>query len=400
MDSLEVARVLFDCATSYYYLTDFHQSVSLYEECLRILSSHSFPSNESNDDKRAPANDDVSKGIRFRRGVVLFCLVMARAAIEFDSTASNLLNEAQILLSNCNDKIILSYMEFLTGLFLHHAASRVPIRLRSITKITPTGLSLNDGLSWNEMCSSALSLFEQVKNECWFDPIDGVEDSDEVKHLPLSGHICFKKGQLFELVGSVDQALQSYVDAANFYRIACGDENMYVASVLHRMGMICSIRTEYHALGYYNEALSIRKNLLGGNDHLVADTLYASAVVLARLNRYEASMERYHEALRIQMADSQDSNEVARTLAGMGICHYNHAAYDLSLTCLEGAVKIRKYRVSRLTDSEEIVELYGEEVALGEMIPFGYSRKSDRCCLVPNWASMYFHLHYCILFPI
>jgi len=27
-------------------------------------------------------------------------------------------------------------------------------------------------------------------------------------------------------------------------------------------------------------------------------------------------MERYHEALRIQMADSQDSNEVARTLAG------------------------------------------------------------------------------------
>lgn len=91
---------------------------------------------------------------------------------------------------------------------------------------------------------------------------------------------------------------------------------MYVASVLHRMGMICSLRTEFHALGYFNEALAIRKNLLGGNDHLVAETLYSSAIVLARLNRYEASMERYHEALRIQMADSQDSNEVARTLAG------------------------------------------------------------------------------------
>jgi len=129
--------------------------------------------------------------------------------------------------------------------------------------------------------------------------------------------------------------------------------------------MICSLRTEYHALGYFNEALSIRKNLLGGNDHLVAETLYSSAIVLARLNRYEASMERYHEALRIQMADSQDSNEVARTLAGMGICHYNHRAYDLALTCLEGAVKIRKFRVARLTNSAELVELYGEECALG-----------------------------------
>ena len=102
---------------------------------------------------------------------------------------------------------------------------------------------------------------------------------------------------------------------------ACGDDNMYVASVLNRMGMICSERTEYHALGYFNEALQIRKNLLGGNDHLVADTLYASAVVLARLGRYEASMERYHEALRIQMADSQDSNEVARTLGGKHVLH-------------------------------------------------------------------------------
>mmetsp|Transcript_26648 Transcript_26648/g.63910 ORF Transcript_26648/g.63910 Transcript_26648/m.63910 type:complete len:2683 (+) Transcript_26648:137-8185(+) len=365
VDSFEVARVLFDCATSYYYLCNFEQSVSLYEECLRILNSYDCPSNEKKDEKRPPAKDDVSRNNKFQRGIVLYCLVMARAAIDYDDTASNLLNEAQILLSTCNDKIILAYMEFLTGLFLHHAASQVHIRLRSITRITPTGLSLKDGLSWNEMCEQALSLLEQVKNECWFDPLEGVEDSDEVKHLPLSGHICYKKGQLYELVDSVDQALNSYVDAANFYRIACGDENMYVASVLHRMGMLCSQRTEYHALGYFNEALSIRKNLLGGNAHLVAETLYSSAVVLARLNRYEASMERYHEALRIQMADSQDSNEVARTLAGMGICHYNHSAYDLALTCLEGAVKIRKYRVSRLTGSDEIVELYGEEVALG-----------------------------------
>lgn len=49
----------------------------------------------------------------------------------------------------------------------------------------------------------------------------------------------------------------------------------------------------------------------------------------------------------------------------MGYCHYDRQAYDLALTCLEGAVKIRKYRVSHLTSSEELVELYSEEVSLG-----------------------------------
>ena len=178
VDSLEVARVLFDCGTSHYYLCNFEQAVSLYEECLRILSSLT-PSHEEKEEK-APSPTDVSKSNSFRRGIVLYCLVMAKAAIDFDAEASNLLNEAQMLLSSSNDQIVLAYMEFLTGLFLHHAASQVPIRLRSITRISSTGLSLDDGLSWNEMCQSALTLLEQVKNECWFDPLEGVEDSDEV----------------------------------------------------------------------------------------------------------------------------------------------------------------------------------------------------------------------------
>lgn len=181
---------------------------------LRILKSF-----EENEDDSHSTNDNMEIYSSYRHGIVLYCLVVAKATIDFDSDASNLLNEAQILLSGCSDKIILAYMEFLTGLFLHHAASQVPNRLRSITRITPTGLSLDDGLSWHEMCQSALNLLEQVKNECWFDPLEGVEDSDEIKHLPLSGHICFKKGQVYELIESTDQALNSYVDAANFYRI-------------------------------------------------------------------------------------------------------------------------------------------------------------------------------------
>lgn len=48
----------------------------------------------------------------------------------------------------------------------------------------------------------------------------------------------------------------------------------------------------------------------------------------------------------------------------MGLCHYNYKAFGLALTCFEGAVKVRKYRVSRLTSSSDVVELYGEEVAL------------------------------------
>jgi tetratricopeptide (TPR) repeat protein len=50
----------------------------------------------------------------------------------------------------------------------------------------------------------------------------------------------------------------------------------------------------------------------------------------------------------------------------MGLCHYNQGAFGLALTCLDGAVKIRKYRVSKLTYSSDTIELYEEEVALAD----------------------------------
>jgi len=365
VDSQEVARVLFDCATSYYYICDFDQALSLWGECLRILKTH-----------------DEKVSVPSRQGICLYCIVLARCSLEKDDAETfSLLNEAQTLLSDCTDKTILAYMEFLTGHFLQRAAAQIPTRCRSRLptnmRLVPKGSSLEDGMSWKQMCSSALSLFDQVKNECWFDIDDIDEGADEVKNLPLSAHLSLKKGQVYEMLGSIDQALNFYMDAVNFYRIACGHENVYAASVLHCMGMLCasSHKSDDHALTYFNEALTIRRNILGGNDCSVAESLYCSASVLARLNRYESSMERYHEALRIQMsAFGQGSKEVAFTLAGMGQCHYSYRAYDLARTCLLGALRVRKHRVSQLSDDDDDSDistqsnrdsLYEEEVALG-----------------------------------
>ena len=365
VDSREVARVLFDCATSYYYICDFDQALSLWGESLRILKTH-----------------DEKVSVSSRQGICLYCIVLARCSLEKDDSETfSLLNEAQTLLSDCDDKTILAYMEFLTGHFLQRAAAQIPSRCRSRLptnmRLIPKGSSLEDGMSWKQMCSSALTLFDQVKNECWFDLDDIDEGADEVKNLPLSAHLCLKKGQVYEMLGSIDQALNYYMDAINFYRIACGHENVYAASVLHCMGMICasSHKSDDHALTYFNEALTIRRNILGGNDCSVAESLYCSASVLSRLNRYESSMERYHEALRIQMsAFGQGSKEVAFTLAGMGQCHYSYRAYDLSRTCLLGALRVRKHRISQLSQDDDGSDdthqsnkddIYEEEVALG-----------------------------------
>ena len=389
VDSLEVARVLFDTATSYYYVCDFEQAVSHWNDCLRILKSH----DGTKDSSLVETNTEKSLS---RQGIVLYCLALARSAIEeeYQPETIHLLNEARSLLSSSKDKTIIAYLDFLTGHFLYHTASQIPIRLRSQL---PTSIrlspSLIDDLSWDEMCTKALSLFEKVKHSCWFDPSKGVEDVNEIKNLPLSAHLCLKRGQVYELTGAVEEALDSYMDAINFYRIACGHDNVYAASVLHYMGMLCAHSQgndkEHHALGFFNEALATRKNILGGNDRRVADSLYCSAIVLARLNRYESSMERYHEALRIQMSVvGQGSKEVAMTLSGMGLCHYSHRAYDLALTCLAGALKVRKHRISHLMEEAEqaktteinfgvksksvkslhfvkLENVYDEEVALG-----------------------------------
>lgn len=76
----------------------------------------------------------------------------------------------------------------------------------------------------------------------------------------------------------------------------------------------------------------------------------------------------------------------------MGLCHYNHKAYDLALTCFMGALKVRNHRLSHLqrsidhvkkntaTDTPSLMndedsmsnydkldEVYIEETALGDV---------------------------------
>lgn len=212
-------------------------------------------------------------------------------------------------------------------------------------------------LTWEEMNKTALSLFEQVKNECWFDQsLEETANMNDLKHLPVSAHVSLLEGQVLELMGRPNSAMSSYEEALNLYCIACGRENAYSASVMHRMGMLCAHSKEnsHKALGFFNGAISTRKLILGGNDPRLAESLYCSATVLSLHHRYESAMERFHEALRIQMTTvGQSSKEVATTLTSMGLCHYNHKSYDLALTCFMGALKVRNHRVSHLKQSIE-----------------------------------------------
>lgn len=184
-------------------------------------------------------------------------------------------------------------------------------------RTVPLNTSISD-LSWEEMNKTALSLFEQVKNECYFDPsLEDTANMNELKHLPVTAHVSLLEGQVLELMGRGNSAMNSYKDALNLYCIACGHNNAYSASVMHRMGMLCAHSKEngHKALGFFNGAISTRKQILGGNDPRLAESLYCSASVLTLHHRYESAMERYHEALRIQMATvGQSSHEVATTL--------------------------------------------------------------------------------------
>ena len=299
---------VFDTAASYYYLCDFDQAEVHWLDCLRILRAHE--------------NQDVYS---WRRGIVLYCLVLNQSAHKttYNSSMYNMLNEAQALLSAANDKTILAYVALLKGNFLYQTASKIPIRLRpqipTKMRIVPITSSIGD-LSWNELCNFALSLFDEVKNECWFDvTLEETTTMNDLKHLPISAHVFLLEGQVFELLGRSGSAMDSYTHALNLYRIACGHDNIYSASVLHRMGTLCAhtIENGHKALGFFNESIAMRKATLGGNDPRLAESLYCSATVLTLLYRYESAMERFHEALRIQMATTgQSSNAVATTLTG------------------------------------------------------------------------------------
>lgn len=163
------------------------------------------------------------------------------------------------------------------------------------------------------------------------------------------------------------------------------------------MGMLCvhSKENGHKALGFFDCAASTRKQILGGNDPRLAESLYCSASILSLQRRYESAMERYHEALRIQIVSKgQSSNEVATTLTSMGLCHYNHKSFDSSLACFMGALKVRNHRVTHLqkamddakkavsgtdisssssdensstNNTQRLDEIYAEETALGNI---------------------------------
>ena len=327
--------LVFDTATSYYYLCEWEQAESLWLDCLRILR-----------------NQETDRSFASRRGIVLYCLVLTRAAQKsYDSDMYSMLNEAQTLLSAANDKTILAYMEFLTGkhssnidvkliiemsfqhlidvyytgYFLLESSSKIRLRPQISSSKMPTrpGISPIGNISWDEMNETALSLFQQVKNECWFDQDhDDTTNINDLKNLPVSAHVSLLEGQVLELMGRFNPAMNCYREALNLYFIACGHDNAYSASVMHRMGMLCAHSEDngHKAMGFFNGAISTRKLILGENDPRLAESLYASAMVLTQHCRYESAMERYHDALRIQISTlGQSSNEVAITLTSEAI---------------------------------------------------------------------------------
>lgn len=122
------------------------------------------------------------------------------------------------------------------GYFLLQTASRVPLRLRPQipAKMAAAPLMSSIGnLSWEDINKTALSLFEQVKNECWFDiSLEETANMNDLKHLPVSAHACLLEGQVLELMGRSNSAMNSYKEALNLYCIACGHENVFSASVM------------------------------------------------------------------------------------------------------------------------------------------------------------------------
>ena len=94
-------------------------------------------------------------------------------------------------------------------------------KMQTRPTINPIG-----NIPWEEMIKTALSLFQQVKNECWFDQDhDDTTNINDLKNLPMSAHVSLLEGQVLELMGRFNPAMNSYREALNLYFIACGHDN-------------------------------------------------------------------------------------------------------------------------------------------------------------------------------
>lgn len=149
-------------------------------------------------------------------------------------------------------------------------------------------------------------------------------------------------GYSHDNAGNFLQAMEYYDDALSIRKRVLGDNDLRVAETLHNKGAIlCENGACEDALSCLEQALRIRILHYGENHESCADTQQWIGNVMREWGRFDQALAFFKTALQVKKSTlGVDHEEVANTLQNMAVVLDDMEKYQVSLDCYEEALRI------------------------------------------------------------
>ena len=358
VDSVQASEILYDAATSYWYLKDYDKAEEFWSGCLRIRSpKEAYDLNDSFVDLRIDRELDPSSFLdSIDHARILYNVGASMCALGkyTDARTQESLEKAESIFANCVDSDV--RIEVASCWFY---LSLIQLRKGSSGDVT----LLNTASEYLNRASTMYRTLGYLRS--------GSESrlSQEPPHLnnPLQAHCRYVQASILESLGKLHLAMDTYAAALLIYR-SLEDKrwNIYIASVLNSIAklQVLTMYNENVVLVNFEEALMLRRECLGCDHSSVGETLYQMAWIHSRVGNVAKAMDMYHEALRIQMVtEGKDAPAVAMTLQMIASLHVKQGNFDVAMEKLDAALEIRKNRTALFNRANRAISFWSGDLA-------------------------------------
>ena len=350
VNSIRASEILYDAAVSYWYLKEYEKASEFWSTCKQIRQLQ----RQKDDDSEVIESSDfaglVAADLEYAR--VLYTTGASLCAIGRFADQATLTSleeakeifaeqypgEARVEIANC-----LFYMA-VTFYRRTQSSPDAPL-IRSASACLNKATSIYRSLGYLTSHSS-----------------DGQEDS---ANLALQAHVRYVEAMMAESQGKLHLAIDTYCVALHYYRILGSVWNVYIASVLYRLGRLqVRLNQDAAALVSLSEAWKLQRESLGREHEATGQTLVLQAGVHARMEKHETALEMFTEGLRIQInKEGSDSSAVASTLLKLSSVYFRQGNVVAAKERLQGALSIRRGRVDRFGRASRVVSFWSGDLA-------------------------------------
>lgn len=153
--------------------------------------------------------------------------------------------------------------------------------------------------------------------------------------------------------GELELALQSYDEAIRIRRLVLGDDHLLVAESIFNKGALLALRKENdQAIDCYAECLEIFKQHESFKN--LAKTFAGLGSIYEAENNIDLAIAKFEEALAIRIDhNDQDRESLGELLLNIGFCYLSIGKHEKATSSLEEALKI--FKTSSETENTDMI---------------------------------------------